>query len=187
MCAGVAVKLTKTVDSVTGLTLVDPPPNPLNQTYEFDVGYTIAIENVGTDPLPVESVQDLLPEGFTYNLGSTLGDIIVNPSEHLVNQADRWRLTWDLDPDLLIPSETTATVQFHATATVSRGDFWNDVLLSIDDAEFTEPVYSWPTAVVTVREAFDIEATDEDGDTISISIQVVVGTESGTIALWNMN
>ena len=203
VCAGTAVKLSKTVVSASGLTLA-APTDPLIQKFTFNVGYAITIENIGTNPIEVERIRDLLPSGFSYNLGTTTGDISFNPDEHLENKADRWRLTWDLDPELVIPSKLTdpsgaiKTVSFNTTATLQRGDYWNDVLLTIDDDDadddgeddndddYDEPIYSWPTAVVTVRETFDVEVTGPGGNPTFISIQVIVGTDTGVIARWDI-
>jgi len=140
VCAGTAVKLSKTVVSASGLILA-APTDPLTQKFTFNVGYTITIENIGTNPVEVERIRDLLPSGFSYNLGTTTGDISFNPGEHLESSADRWRLTWDLDPEMVIASGATKTVSFNTTATVQRGDYWNDVLLTIDDGGYAEPIY----------------------------------------------
>lgn len=167
------------------------PPDPLTQKFTFNVGYAITIENIGAKPVEVERIRDLLPPGFSYTLGTTTGDISFNPNEHLVNNADRWRLTWDFNPKLVIPSKltdpsgSTKTVSFYTTATVQYGDYWNDVLLTIDD-DYDDPIYSWPTAVVTVREAFDVEVTGPGGNPKFISIQVIVGTDTGVIARWDI-
>ena len=191
VCPGTALKLSKTVVSASGLTLA-APSEPLIQKFTFNVGYAITIENIGANPVEVERIRDLLPPGFSYNLGTTTGDISFNPNEHLENNADRWRLTWDFNPKLVIPSKltdpsgSTKTVSFYTTATVQYGDYWNDVLLTIDDDDYDDPIYSWPTAVVTVREAFDVEVTGPGGNPKFISIQVIVGTDTGVIARWDI-
>ena len=191
VCAGTALKLSKTVVSASGLTLA-APTDPLTRKFTFNVGYAITIENIGANPVEVERIRDLLPSGFSYNLGTTTGAISFNPNEHLENNADRWRLTWDFNPKLVIPSKltdpsgSTKTVSFYTTATVQYGDYWNDVLLTIDDDDYDDPIYSWPTAVVTVREAFDVEVTGPGGNPKFISIQVIVGTDTGVIARWDI-
>ncbi len=186
VCAGTAIKLSKTVVSASGLVL-GQPADPLIQKFTFNVGYAIAIENIGTNPVEVGRIRDLLPSGFSYNLGTANGEIGFNPYEHLEHQEDRWRLTWDLEPELVIASGATKTVSFNTTATVQPGDYWNDALVTIgDDDDYDVPIYSWPTAVVTVREAFDVQVTGPGGDPKFISIQVIVSTDSGVIARWDI-
>ena len=51
-----------------------------------------------------------------------------------------------------------------------------------DTQEFPEAMYSWPSAVVTVKDAFDFKVTLDDDTTIIVKIRVVVGNSSGTIA-----
>ena len=56
-------------------------------------------------------------------------------------------------------------------------------MVNFDDTqEFPESLYSWPSAVVTVKDAFDFQVTLLDGTTVIVKIRVVVGDSSGTIA-----
>ena len=106
---------------------------------------------------------------------------------------DRWELTWNPNPNMSIPSKLTdpagsiKTLTFDATATVSRGDYWSDLLVSFTGSEFSVPLYTWPTGVITVREAFNVEATGPDGQTTYISLQILVGSSSGTLASWEVD
>tara|TARA_B100000315_G_scaffold245244_1_gene270905 strand:- start:2854 stop:4281 length:1428 start_codon:yes stop_codon:yes gene_type:complete len=192
VCDGPAVAISKTVDSVSGLNLA-VPADPLIQEYSFTVRYTITVENIGTDSVTMSRIEDLLPEGFVYNPGTSSGDISFNPSEHWNNQVDRWELTWNPNPNMAVPSKltdlpgATKTLTFDATATVTRGDYWSDLLVSFTDSEFSVPLYTWPTGVVTVREAYNVEATGPDGETTYISLQILIGTSSGTLARWEVD
>ena len=88
--------------------------------------------------------ENLARNQMEYVFGTTTGDIGFNPGEHLENGEDRWRFTWELNPKLVINSGVTKTVSFSTTATVQRGDYWNDVLLTIDDADYAEPIHTGP-------------------------------------------
>ena len=95
LCAGEAVLITKTVDSVT---LVSTDDSSVPFTYTFDVDYTITVDNIGTDDLTITSFEDLLPAGFSFfSITSPSGDINDNPSLlEFVGALGRQRVTWGL-------------------------------------------------------------------------------------------
>ena len=144
--------------------------------------YTITIENVGTVPLHVSRIKDLLPKGFLYTGGSTAGTITSgDPADKLDTQTERQRLDWDLTPKLEIQTGETRTLVFKAQAAVSPQDYWNDVWVTFDKGEFAEPVYTWPTALVKVMSVF--ETTASDGQSLVYS-EVWIGTDSHVVKRW---
>ena len=67
---------------------------------------------------------------------------------------------------------------YRATALVPAGDYWSDLLVNF--AEFTDPaIYTWPTAVVMVRDTFTVSAT-ADGRVVA-TFDVSMGGDSGGI------
>ena len=77
-----------------------------------------------------------------------------------------------------IPSGEARTLVYRTTALVSAGNYWSDLLVNF--SEFTDPaVYTWPTAVVMVRDSFTVDAS-VDGRAI-VSFDVSMGGSSGGI------
>ena len=67
---------------------------------------------------------------------------------------------------------------------------WSDLLVTfneiIDDDLELEPVYTWPTALVTVRDIFQVEAQIGDSNEVIGNYEVWVGSDSGTIVSWTV-
>jgi len=185
-CPDSAVAMSKSVTSISNLS-VGSVNSSGQQTFDFTTTYTVTIQNIGTDQLTVKEIEDLLPEGFTYVAGTTSGAASFNPKEHWENTANRYSLTWDFKPDLAIPSGGTETVTFNATASVARGDYWSDTLVQLGGSGFSVPMYTWPTAVVTVRDAYNLTATSSDGQTTFIKIRVIIGSENGAVLQWDIS
>ena len=170
-----------------------PSGSPLPfDTYQLAVEYTITIGNIGPTTLNLGpsgsigyGIRDLLPLGFcfvassaTYQ-GASLADPATNipQGSNLCPSSDtRQRLDWDLAEQ--IPSGETRTLIYRTAALEPAGDYWSDLLVNF--AEFTDPaVYTWPTAVVMVRDTFTADAT-LDGRAI-VSFEVSMGASSGGI------
>ena len=67
---------------------------------------------------------------------------------------------------------------YRATALVPAGDYWSDLLVNF--AEFTDPaIYTWPTAVVMVRDTFTVSATADVR--VVATFDVSMGGDSGAI------
>lgn len=192
VCAGsepgvtVTKKVSQIVDAV-------PTGSPLPfDTYQLTVEYTITIENVGPTALTLGpsgarayGIRDLLPLGFcfvessaTYQ-GAGLADPAWNipQGSKLCPSSDtRQRLDWDFPKQ--IPGGETRTLVYRTTALAPAGDYWSDLLVNF--TEFTDPpVYTWPTAVVMVRDTFVGSAT-ADGRPIAI-FDVSMGGSSGGV------
>ena len=189
-----AVNFGKTVTSATNFTVASFTPPFI--TYSITIGYTITIENTGTGSRGIEEIRDLLPLGFCFVPGSATydGGSIGDPETHMRGNSGcpddsiRQRLTWD---DLVyhLPSGATKTLVFQSQATVSAGDYWSDLLLTFDqfdDQWGDDPAYTWPTALVTIRDTFKVEAQIGDSNEIIGNFQVWVGTDSGTIHRWTV-
>ena len=185
---------------IRNLSLISPS-DP--QEYSFTVNYALTVRNIGEATLKLGpegstkyGLRDLLPLGFCYQAPTVYtGPAVQGPDPNLVppklsipkgnttcpDPDTRQQLDWEFTVDLA--QGTTATLNYSATAQVSRGEYWSDLLVNFDDTqEFPEALYSWPSAVVTVKDAFDIQVTLSDGTTIIVKIRVVVGNSSGTIA-----
>lgn len=168
-CPGEAAGVTKTV-----------VPNVVPANAETDYAYIISIENTGTNGLSVSKVRDLLPEGFSYAVGSVSGDITLDEPNSTMHQG-RERLDWNLSPPVVISSGQTATLGFDADAIVVAGDYPNEVWVTID--ELTHQVYSWPTAVVQVMGTFEASATDAG---TGVSSEIWVGSDAVVVAEWEV-
>ena len=188
LCPGEAVAVSQILDSAD-LTNTDTSTNPF--TYTFELDYTIEVENFGTEDLEISGIKDLLPGGepfpFKYFPPDTPGDITQDwTKEQLINlkppETDRWEYTWDSEI-IPLPSGTSKTLKFTAIGAVSSGNYWVDLLVSFAGA-FPEKVYTWPTAVFSVRDSWNVIITDED-DEVIVDLVVVMEGEDGFLESWN--
>jgi uncharacterized repeat protein (TIGR01451 family) len=167
--------------------------------------YTISIENTGNQVLNLNEIEDLLPEGFSYEPGTSSGGdddaddagdddegfsyepgtssggiTVEDPATSIFQ--DRQRLVWNFNPDNIQfqPGETKLLV-FNTQAQVMPGDYWNEVWLNFD--EFSERVYSWPTAEVRVMSALETAATDGES---TISSEIWLGADSYILNEWDI-
>ena len=184
LCDDEAVAVSKTVDSVS-LISTDSSATPF--IYTFDVAYTLKVDNIGDDSLALAGIIDLLPTGFSYDSINPGGDITDAPSQlHTVVQVNRERVTWNFNPDVSVPSGTSKTLSFSATAVITQGNYWSDALFDFAGGDFPGDVYTWPTALITVIDVFDVQAVDADGNQTVINLQVWVGDQNGVIDTWNL-
>ncbi|MCH7736080.1 MAG: DUF11 domain-containing protein [Chloroflexi bacterium] len=184
LCAGEAVVVTKSVDSAV-LASTDTTTAPY--TYTFDIGFTIKIENIGTEDLTLKEFIDLLPVGFSYVSTSPSGDITDIPDQlHHENQVDRQRVTWKFNPNVPLASGTSKTLKFSTTAAITKGDYWSDLLVDFGGGSFSEDRYTWPAALVSVKDVYNVTATDDAGNNQILSLQVWIGDENGVINIWNL-
>ncbi|MCH8988338.1 MAG: DUF11 domain-containing protein [Chloroflexi bacterium] len=185
LCSGEAVAVSKTVDSAN---LVSTNTNTSPYTYTFDIDFAIKIDNIGTGDLTIREFIDLLPTGFSYVSTSPSGDITDVPDQlHQESQVDRQRITWKFNPDVQLDSGTSKTLKFSTTATVTLGDYWSDLLVDFGGGSFSEDRYTWPAALVSVKDVYDVIATDDDGNILVIALQVWIGDENGVINTWDLS
>ena len=184
LCPGEAVVVSKSVQSAV---LVSTDTSTTPYTYTFDIDFTIKVDNIGTEDLTIAGFIDLLPVGFSYLSTSLTGDITDAPSQfHQVSQVDRQRLTWNFGPDVPVASGTAKTLIFSTTATITQGNYWSDLLVDFGGGSFSEDRYSWPTALVSVKDVYDVTATDDEGNTVVIALQLWIGDQNGIINTWSL-
>ena len=184
LCSGEAVSVTKVLDSVA-YAATDTNTSPY--TYLFNADFSITIDNIGTDDLTLKEFIDLLPPGFSYLSTSPYGDITDIPSQlHQENQVNRQRVTWKFNPEISLPSGTSKTLTFTTAASVTRGVYWSDLLVDFGGGAFSEDRYTWPTAVISIIDSFNITATDDEGNNQVLSLQVWISDDSGLVSTWNL-
>jgi len=183
-CTGDSVIVTKTVDSAT-LVSTNTTTNPY--TYTFDIDYTMTLENVGTRNLTIKELVDYLPVGFSYVSTSPEGDITGVPENtEQVVEIDRQRVKWKPEPEVAFNSGDTKTLKFSTTAAITRGDYLSDLVVEFGDGLYSADRYTWPTALVSVKDVYDVTATDEEGNQQLISLQVWISDELGVVHAWNL-
>jgi uncharacterized repeat protein (TIGR01451 family) len=123
-------------------------------------GYTIALSNTGGIDVPVDSISDSLPAGFSYKPGSSTGATTTDPA---VSGGD---LRWD--GPFVVPAGGTLELAFDVAVASAPGEYLNEANA---DADAFAVAASGPTAKVTVEGAHDNRepeaesqslATDED-------------------------
>lgn len=184
LCTGEAVRVSKTLDSVSHISTneyVSP------YTYSFTADYNITVENIGTDNVTIKEFIDLLPVGFSYVSTDQSGDIIEPPDQlHHENQVDRQRISWKFNPEIPLLSGTSKTLTFTTTATVTRGYYWSDLLVDFGGGTFAEDRYSWPTALISIVDSYNVTATDDEGNKQVIALQVWIADADGIVSTWNL-
>jgi len=145
------------------------------------VEYTIAFRNKGTLPLTLTQVRDLLPQGFVYSPGTTLGNLTNNDPNSTAFQG-RQRLDWVFDPPLVIPSDSTHEITFRVQGPFNGGH-WNEAWLTF--GEFSDTRYTWPTAGITVINVMESTTTTESGVTV-YSLLWQIGPESFVLWQWEI-
>ena len=184
-CPGEAVVVSKTVDSAA---LVSTDTNTVPYTYTFNIDFEIKVDNIGTDDLTISEFRDLLPVGFSYVSTSPSGDITDVPDKlQQISQVDRQEITWKFNPDIPLASGTSKTLKYSTTAAVTNGNYWSDLLVDFGGGSFSEDRYTWPTALVSIKDVYDVTVTDDEGNTVVISLQVWIGDENGVINTWSLN
>ena len=185
LCPGDAVLVSQ---DMIGATLVATDDTTVPYTYTFDVRYLIDVENIGTMDVTLAGFIDLLPEGFSYFSMEPTGDITEAPSNlHQINQLDRQRVTWDFSPQVTLAPGQNVELEFNATGLVGQGNYWVDLLVAFAEGTFSEKRYTWPTAVVAVKDVYVITAIDANGKEIVVGTQVWIEGDNGLIANYGLN
>lgn len=184
VCPGDAVKVSQeTVDA----TLVYTDDSTTPYVYTFDVQYDINVENIGDVDLTVSEFVDLLPVGYAYFSVEPIGTITEAPFNlHYNSQLDRQQVTWNFNPQVVVLPGETQTLTFNAIGTAPMGTYWADLLVGFANGTFPEKVYTWPTAVVSVKDVYRVIAVDASGNEIVVGIQVWIEGENGVIANWGL-
>jgi len=115
-------------------------------------GYTITISNPNATPVPLDSIFDTLPSGFTYIPGSTTGMTTSDPT------IDGQTLTWS-EPGT-VPAEGSASLHFQVTVSSTPGTYTNSAGATAGSFSVAP---TGPTAPITVT------AAPEEGADLSIT------------------
>jgi uncharacterized repeat protein (TIGR01451 family) len=102
-------------------------------------GYTITISNPNATPVPLDSIFDTLPSGFTYIPGSTTGMTTSDPT------IDGQTLTWS-EPGI-VPAEDSAGLHFQVTVSSTPGTYTNSAGATAGSFSVAP---TGPTAPITV-------------------------------------
>jgi uncharacterized repeat protein (TIGR01451 family) len=162
--------------------------------YAIDIGYTIKVENIGTVDLAITEFIDLLPVGIEYLENTCYNSpdpfCIADPpfKKHHVqpDTVDRWRITWKFGTPILIAPGASATLDFSAEALAFQGNYWVDLLVSFDGV-FPEKIYTWPTAVIAVKEEYSVVEITVNDEVLEIKVlDLVVQAYGGQVLNWNI-
>ena len=119
---------------------------------DSSVGYTIEVTNTTDLELTVATVTDDLPDGFTYDQGSTQGATTADPSD------TAGVLEWTVDAT--VAAGDSLYVSFGATVPLTEGTYLN----SASATSAATVLASGPTAEVTVGyEPMTLTASPRDG------------------------
>ena len=173
LCSGYAVSLNKTAD-VAGGTVMGMNP--------ITVDYSITFENQGTLPLSLTQVRDLLPPGFVYTPGSTVGITTNDPASSAFQ--GRQRLDWIFDPPLTIPSGSMDNEVTFRVQGPFLGGHWNDAWLTF--SEFSNTQYTWPSAGITAIKTYESDTDPESGVTVC-SVMFEIGPDSYVLWQWEIS
>ncbi len=124
---------------------------------------------------------------------SPAGDITSQPGlVDYFSQIDRYLITWQFSTPVQLVSGTAKTLAFSVTTAVNRGNYWNDLQVDFGDESFldaqgvAENIYTWPTALVSVKDVFDVTANDDGGNASLIDLNVWIGDLTGEIKYWDL-
>jgi hypothetical protein len=76
--------------------------------------------------------------------------------------------------------------RFSTTASLTRENYWSDLLVDFGGGSFSEDRYIWPTVLISVKDVYTVTATDDADNNQVIALQVWVGDENGVIDTWNL-
>lgn len=183
LCPDEAMVVTKTWTSAT---LVSTNTSTTPYTYTFNFDYEIKFDNIGSDDLNINEINDLLPLGFLYSSMDISGDISDSPeSTSIDGTTGREEIIWNFSPDVSVTSGTSQTLKYTAVATVTRGNYWSDVLTEFGTDYFDEDKYTWPTAMIAIRDVFLNTASTSDGTVVSI-LKVNIAADAGLVSDWDL-
>jgi uncharacterized repeat protein (TIGR01451 family)/fimbrial isopeptide formation D2 family protein len=137
-------------------------------------GYTITVSNPNDEAIPLSSISDTLPAGFTYQGGSTSGDVTSDPT--IVGQS----LTWEAieGPVATVPAGGSISLHFDVTVSQTPGEYFNEAAAVAPELDIMP---TGPTAPVTVLSPPTVDKTADDPST------PVGGTNGYTITVSNPN
>jgi uncharacterized repeat protein (TIGR01451 family) len=170
LCAGDAVSVSNKLETAV---LVSTNTLSSNYVYTFDIDFKITMDNIGSISITIKEYIDLLPTGFSYVSTSPNGDITEIPHNlHHQNQVGRQRVTWKFNPDVELSTGESQSLIFTTIASLTRGNYWSDLLVDFAGGTFSEDRYSWPTALILVRDVYTVTATDDQRNEQVIAAEV---------------
>ena len=131
--------------------------------------YTIEMVNEGTDTLKMSYILDNtcvgvdIPCEFEYVSDSSVSTGVsmtggqLNPATNVNQQTIKWPFPGVNGKSF--PIDTTWTLEFQAEATLARGQYPNETGLRLKVGQLPDQT-TWPTALVTVVDVFQIIVTD---------------------------
>ena len=184
LCPDEAMVVTKTWTSAT---LVSTNTSTTPYQYTFTVAFEIKLDNIGEDDLDIDDINDLVPLGFSYTAMDFTGDITTAPSSTATEETTgREEIIWTFSPDVSVSSGTSKTLKYTTTAVVTRGNYYSDVLTDFDGDVFTKDKYTWPTAMIAIRDQFINTATTVDDSQVVANIQLNVASDGGLVDNWDI-
>ncbi len=124
-----------TAEPLTTAKTADVPSSPAGASN----GYTITVSNPNSSAITLNTISDTLPDGFSYQAGSTSGLTTTDPS--IAAQV----LTWT--GPFSVPGEGQASLHFGVTVSQTPGDYLNEAGGTAEGAPVTG---TGPTAQITV-------------------------------------
>ena len=133
-----------TADPLTTAKTADSP----STTAGGSNGYTITVSNPNATAITLNTITDTLPDGFTYQTGSTSGLTTADPS--VAAQV----LTWT--GPFTVPAEGQVSLHFGVTVSSIPGDYLNEAGGTAEGASVNG---TGPTAQITVTEEQEDDVT----------------------------
>lgn len=133
------------------------------------VGYSITVTNPAdnTASITVNSISDVLPNGFSYQLSSTTGEITTNPTE------SGQILDWTFSSPVSLSAGDSLIINFNATATTTSGTYNNNASAvtsfgELDSDPVAISVDSARLSLAITPDSYSVAADDSDEITFTI-------------------
>ena len=143
--------------------------------------------NISVDfPCQISSIKTRSACSSPMESTSASGDITDSPwrVQH-ENSVDREKITWRFTPDVTLVSGIPQTLRYTATAAISRGNHRSDLLMDFAGSSFPQDKYTWPTAMLGIRDVFTVSATGDDGNSV-VTQRLLVAGLSGLVETWDL-
>jgi uncharacterized repeat protein (TIGR01451 family) len=108
-------------------------------------GYTITITNPNTTAVTLNSITDVLPEGFSYIAGSTTGATVTDPA------ISGQMLTWN--GPFTVPASASVTLHFNVAVATTPGTYFNNATAAAEGFTVSP---TGDTAPITVEQATSV-------------------------------
>jgi len=186
-CSDDPITVVLTLDSAD---LVSTNTSVYPFVYTFDVDFTITVTNPGANMIEIHEIENLLPVGFSQLLIDFSGDItdgLVSGTPTWESSVGRYYYQWDFDTSgnrPTVDSGTSKTIKYSTEAIISSGIYWTDLVVDIHPSD-PKDTYTYPTALLYVKDAYDVTITDESGEELPVAVEVWIGNQNGVINRWS--